>query len=149
MNIQQALLSSFALMLLGVTGPSAADDGSASKGAPVATKASELKWESSPRFSFITVARVWGAPDAAQGRFVKFSEKKVLPLHTHSTSIRIVVVSGTYVYARHGEPEKQFPPGSFVFTPGGMPHVAGCDGPCIYYEEFEGKPDFTPVTASK
>jgi quercetin dioxygenase-like cupin family protein len=149
MKIQQALRSSFALMLLIVTSPSAADDGSAGKGAPIAVEASELKWEPSPRYSFIMIARVWGAPDAAQGRFLKWTEKKVQPLHTHSASLRIVVVSGTYVYARQGEPEKEFPPGSFVFTPGGMPHVAGCAGPCIYYEELDGKPDFTPVTASK
>ena len=147
MKSRYACLTGFCIACVITTVPADADENSAGKAAPVATTPAELSWQPVPGLPFMAAARVWGTPEAAQGRFVKFSEKKSLPLHKHTASVRVVVVSGTYVYGREGEPEKHFPAGSFVFTPGGTSHVAGCDAPCVYYEEVDGKPDITVVPA--
>ncbi len=146
MNAHRALLSCCGFAVLSFVMPVFADEGG---GAPIGVAPPDLKWEASPRFPFQAIARVWGASETAQGRFVKYSEGKVLPLHKHTATVRVVVLSGTYVYARQGVPEKRFPPGSFVLTPAGTPHVAGCSEPCMYFEEIDGKPDFTPVATSK
>lgn len=149
MKSRYAFLACFCIVGVLIAVSADADEGSAGKAAPVAVTPVDLNWQAVPGLPFLMAARVWGSPDAALGRFVKFSEGKVLPLHKHTATVRVVVLSGTYVYGRQGEPEKQFPAGSFVFTPGGAPHVAGCGGPCVYYEEVDGKPDFVVVTPTK
>jgi quercetin dioxygenase-like cupin family protein len=72
-----------------------------------------------------------------------------LPLHRHTAAVRVVVVSGAYVYGGEGEPERRFEAGSFIVTPGGVPHVAGCAEACLYYEEVLGKPDYLPVPGAR
>ncbi len=47
------------------------------------------------------------------------------------------------------EPEKRYEAGSFVLTPSGMAHVAGCADACVLFEELDAKPDFIPVAAAK
>jgi quercetin dioxygenase-like cupin family protein len=93
----------------------------------------------------MTFARVWGPADGPQARFVRVPANARLPLHKHTATVRVVVISGTYVYRLQGEPERRYEAGSFILTPGGVPHVAGCSDACLYYEELDGKPDFVPV----
>ncbi len=144
MNSRRVVSCSVLIALLAA--PALADDAARPEAKPIAVTPAGLVWEATPGLPFLTTARVWGARDAAQGRFVKFSQSKMLPLHKHTGSVRVVVVSGTYVYGRQGEPEEKFPPGSYVYTPGGTPHVAGCTEPCVYYEEIDAKPDVFMLT---
>jgi quercetin dioxygenase-like cupin family protein len=104
-------------------------------------------WQPVPLLAGMTFAHVWGAADGPQARFVRIPPSSMLPLHKHTASVRVVVVSGTYVYGVHGEPPRRYGPGSFIVTPGDVPHVAGCAEACLYYEEVDGRPDFVPVTA--
>jgi quercetin dioxygenase-like cupin family protein len=115
----------------------------------VALTPAALEWQPVPLVAGMMFARVWGEADAAQARFVKMPASARLPLHRHTATVRVVVVSGTYVYGTEGEPEKRYEAGSFIVTPGGTPHVAGCAEACLYYEEVNGRPDYLPVTDAR
>ncbi len=67
------------------------------------------------------------------------------PTHTHSATIRRVVVSGKFTYGLQGESEKEYGPGSFIVTPAGLAHRDGCPADCIIFAEWDGKYDSTPV----
>jgi hypothetical protein len=108
-----------------------------------------LDWQPVPLLAGMTFARVWGAADGPQARFVRIPENGMLPLHKHTATVRVVVVSGTYVYGVQGEPARRFGPGSFIVTRGDVPHVAGCAEACLYYEEVDGRPDFVPVPGER
>jgi quercetin dioxygenase-like cupin family protein len=137
----RALVSCSIAALLG--GSAAAADRGGEQAVAVAPEA--LEWQPVPVVPGMTFARVWGPADGAQGRFVRIPANGRLPLHTHTATVRVVVISGTYVYGARGEPERRFGAGSFIVTPGGLPHVAGCAEACLYYEEVTGKPDYLPV----
>jgi quercetin dioxygenase-like cupin family protein len=115
----------------------------------VALTPAALEWQPVPLVAGMMFARVWGEADGAQARFVKMPANAKLPLHRHTATVRVVVVSGTYVYGLQGEPERRYQAGSFIVTPGGVPHVAGCGEACLYYEEVDGRPDYTPVPGAR
>lgn len=123
----------------------AAADAPAPKPSPVALTPAQLAWDPVPVIPGMMQARVWGPADGAQGRFVRIPPNGKLPLHRHTATVRVVVVSGTYVYGVQGEPERGYGAGSFVVTPGGVAHVAGCSDACLYYEDVDGRPDYQPV----
>lgn len=144
----EARLLAAGLLVAGVLAGRAHASEPAGKAVPVAVSAAQLEWRAAPGFPG-TIARVWGPADGAQGRFIKLPANTMLPLHRHTAAVRVVVVSGKYVYALQGEPEKRYEAGSFVLTPGGMAHVAGCADACVLFEEVDGRPDFIPVVAAK
>jgi quercetin dioxygenase-like cupin family protein len=119
------------------------------RAAGVALTPDALEWQPVPVLAGMTFARVGGTADGPQARFVRIPANGMLPLHRHTATVRVVVVSGTYVYGTQGEPARRFGPGSFIVTPGDVPHVAGCAEACLYYEEVEGRPDFIPVPAAR
>lgn len=133
---------SLAAVLLG-RGAAARD--AASGETPVALTPGALEWQPVPVLPGMTFTRVWGPADGAQGRFVRIPANGRLPLHRHTATVRVVVISGTYLYGVEGERERGYGAGSFIVTPGGLPHVAGCSDACLYYEEVTGRPDFIPV----
>jgi quercetin dioxygenase-like cupin family protein len=108
-----------------------------------------LDWKPVPLLPGMMFARVWGSADGPQARFVKMPANAKLPLHKHTATVRVVVVSGTYLYGLQGEPERHYEPGSFIVTPGGVPHVAGCHEACLYFEDVDARPDFIPVSAAR
>ena len=125
-----------------------ADGAGGGSAAPVALRPDALEWRAVPGFPGM-IARVWGPADGPQARFIKLPANAKLPLHEHTATVRVVVVSGTYVYGLQGEPERRYEAGSFVVTPGGTAHVAGCSDACVYFEELDAKPDFIPVPAKR
>jgi quercetin dioxygenase-like cupin family protein len=130
------------------TGAAAAEGARGPSGA-VALTPDALQWQPVPLLAGMTFARVSGTADGPQARFVRIPANGMLPLHRHTATVRVVVISGTYVYGTQGEPARRYGPGSFIVTPGDVPHVAGCGEACLYYEEVEGRPDFIPVPAAK
>jgi quercetin dioxygenase-like cupin family protein len=115
----------------------------------VALTPAALEWQPVPLVAGMMSARAWGEADGAQARFVKMPANAKLPLHRHTATVRVVVVSGTYVYGLQGEPERRYEAGSFIVTPGGVAHVAGCGEACLYYEEVDGRPDYLPVAGAR
>jgi anti-sigma factor ChrR (cupin superfamily) len=119
------------------------------KGPAIVTPA-DLKWEDSPRMKGIQAAPLWGdAMKGAHGRFIKFAAGTDNPLHTHTNTLRTVVVAGTFYTGADAASAKDLPAGSYGETPGGWKHVSGCraGADCIILEESSGKFDFKPVEA--
>jgi quercetin dioxygenase-like cupin family protein len=95
----------------------------------------------------VSKAILWGNPEkGAYGSLTRFAKGQRNPLHTHSNAIKIVVVSGTFVYDS-GAGEKALGPGSYLLQPAGVKHVsgAGADADCLFFEESDGLFDLHPV----
>lgn len=90
---------------------------------------------------------LWGDPTkGAYATITKFAKGAKNALHTHSHNIKVVVISGTFVYDSGGG-EKRLGSGSYVFEPAGTQHTsgAGLDGECVFFEESDGAFDLKPV----
>ena len=72
------------------------------------------------------------------------------PLHTHSSEIKNVVISGVWYTGKDAASVRDFGPGSVVVMPADWVHVSGCraGSECLLYQEGKGKFDFKP-TATK
>jgi anti-sigma factor ChrR (cupin superfamily) len=101
----------------------------------------------------IKVADVWGDhTKGAYGAFLKFPAGFVAPLHTHTSAIKIVVVSGTYIQTPEGKTEERLGPGSYASQPGGnYKHISACDkaSECELFIQSSGKFDLKPVETGK
>jgi len=120
--------------------------------APVFKPSADLKWmELNPAFPGIMIVDVWGDhAKSGYGAFLKFPPGFLSPLHTHTSDIKIVVISGTYTQAPDGKSTARLGPGSYAFQPGGSyKHVSGCDkaSECLLFIESPGPFDLLPVEA--
>jgi hypothetical protein len=122
-------------------------------GTPVFIHATDLKWaDLNPTGApGVKIANVWGDyKTMGYGAFLKFPAGFLAPLHTHTSTIKIVVLSGTYVQTPEGKSEMRMGPGSYVLQPGGQyKHVSACDksSECLLFIESAGKFDLIPVQA--
>jgi anti-sigma factor ChrR (cupin superfamily) len=83
---------------------------SAPKAGPnaVIMPASDLKWTDLDPTGApgVKIADVWGNhATGAFGAFTKFPAGFTAPLHTHTNSLKIVVISGTFILTPEGKPE--------------------------------------------
>jgi quercetin dioxygenase-like cupin family protein len=112
----------------------------------------ELTWVANPANADVSMAVVWGDPaKGPHGAFHKFKAGFDAGLHTHSSDMRIAVVSGTMIAASEGGPERKLPAGSYEYQPHGVKHVTKCDAAsdCIIFVVSSGKFDLTPAEAPK
>jgi quercetin dioxygenase-like cupin family protein len=112
----------------------------------------ELKWVANPANADVMMAVVWGDPaKGAHAAFHKFKAGFNAGLHSHSSNMRIAVISGTLIAGPEGGPEKKLPPGSYEYQPHGVKHVTKCDAgsDCVIFVESSGKFDLTPAEAPK
>jgi quercetin dioxygenase-like cupin family protein len=112
----------------------------------------ELKWMPNPANADVQMAVVYGDPaKGSHGSFQKFKPGFNAGLHTHSSDLRLAVISGTVLTTAEGGPEKKLPPGSYEYQPGGVKHVTKCDpsGPCVIFVVANGKFDFMPAEQKK
>jgi quercetin dioxygenase-like cupin family protein len=117
--------------------------------APESIVASDLKWADTPMKGVQSVT-LWGDPEkGAHGRFIKFAGGTDNALHTHSSTLHSVVVSGTFYTGADMASAKDLGPGSYATTPSGWKHVSGCraGADCVIMSESGGKFDFKPVGA--
>src|SRR5262245_32508406 len=70
-------------------------------------------------------------------------------LHSHSSEIKNVIISGVWYTGPDSASVKDFGPGSVVVMPGDWLHVSGCRAgtDCVFYQEGKGKFDFKPAAA--
>ena len=119
----------------------------------VTMPAADLKWTDMDGAPGVKVADVWGDhTKGAYGAFVKFPAGFTAPLHTHTHSIKLVVVQGTFVQQPEGKPEFRLGPGSYEDQPGGSyKHTTTCDkaSECVIFMQSAGKFDLKPVEAAK
>jgi hypothetical protein len=117
----------------------------------VLTPAGAIKWaDLDPQGApGVKIADLWG--DHATGAFgalVKLPAGFAVPLHTHSSDMRVVFLSGTYIQAPDGKPEVRLGPGSYMMQPGaGYRHTTGCDkaADCVFFLESDGPFDLHVV----
>jgi quercetin dioxygenase-like cupin family protein len=112
----------------------------------------ELKWVPNPANADVQMTVVWGDPaKGAHGAFHKFKAGFNAGLHSHSSDIRIAVVSGTIITGPEGGPEKKLPAGSYEYQPHGVKHVTKCDAAseCVIFAMSSGKFDLTPAEEPK
>ena len=95
----------------------------------------------------VTQAVLWGDPTKGKyGAITKFAAGIKHPLHTHSSDIKMVVISGTLIIGSEGV-EHKLSPGSYILAPAGKKHTSGSDAgsECMFFEEGSGKFTMTMV----
>jgi quercetin dioxygenase-like cupin family protein len=99
----------------------------------------------------ISKAHLWGKSRGTHGALTKFAAGTKVPMHTHSTDIRIIVVSGTIITGDPEGKETRLGPGSYRFTPAGYKHMTSCaeGAECLLYEEMPGEFDLIMVDKAK
>jgi quercetin dioxygenase-like cupin family protein len=117
--------------------------------------AEDLKWEEmapppgAPKDGpTVSIAKVTGDPNkGAYAGFAKLPAGQQHPLHTHSSDVKAVVISGTFTVTPEGGTEKKIGPGGYFFVPANMKHSSSCaaGAPCVLYQEGPGKFDVKPV----
>jgi anti-sigma factor ChrR (cupin superfamily) len=120
----------------------------------VVTPAGDMKWtDLDPGAPGVKVADLWGNhANGPYGALFKLPAGFAAPLHTHTSDMKVVIVSGTYIQAPEGKPEFRLGPGSYFMQPGGnYRHTTTCDkaSECIFLVVSKGPFDLKPVDAAK
>ena len=112
--------------------------------------AADLKWtDMAGGPPGVKIVDLWGDhTKGAYGALIKFPAGLSVPLHTNTSGMRVVIVSGTFIHGPEGKPEVRLGPGSYLMQPGGnYRHTTACDkaSECLFFAESNGKFDLTPV----
>lgn len=81
--------------------------------------------------------------------FLKVPGKSTIPLHTHTSAERMVLVAGTMNVTYDGQGMAVLQPGTYAYGPANTPHTAVCvsSKPCILFIAFESAVDIKAVIA--
>jgi hypothetical protein len=116
---------------------------------PFMVSSTDLKWVELPERKGMQFAILSGDPKTGP-----HTEIRKVPagtdnaLHSHSSEIKNVIISGVWYTGPDAASAKDFGPGSVVVMPSDWMHVSGCRAgtDCIFYQEGKGKFDFKPAT---
>ena len=143
-------VASVVVLLSGLVGAAAAGTKGAAK--DVIWPAEAIQWAPGP-MAGVKVATLWGSMDkgGAFGVLIKFDAGLMHPLHWHNRTLKIVVLSGTFVHQPEGGAESRLGPGSYLLQTGKGRHISGCaaGAPCEFFMASDGKFDMTVVAAGK
>lgn len=83
--------------------------------------------------------------------FLKVPGKSTIPLHTHTSAERMVLVAGTMNVKYQSQEMTVLQPGSYAYGPANKPHTAVCvsSKPCILFIAFESAVDIKGVAEAK
>jgi quercetin dioxygenase-like cupin family protein len=117
-------------------------------GAPLMVSSADLKWTELPDVKGTQFAVLSGDPktgEYAQMRKVPAGIHN--PLHTHSSEIKMVIISGALYIGPDSASARDFGPGSVIVIPANWVHVSGCraGSDCVFYQEGKGKFDYKPA----
>ena len=117
---------------------------------PLMVSFDDLKWTDLPERPGMKFALLSGDPKTGaytQVRRVPAGTDN--PLHSHSSEITNVIISGVWYTGADAATAKNFGPGSVVLMPGDWAHVSGCRAgtDCVFYQDGKGKFDFKPADA--
>ncbi len=93
------------------------------------------------------VSNAWGdMTKGDHGAIVKLSPAKH-GLHTHTSDVKGVVISGTFAVGADEASAKKLSAGSYFMVPGGLKHYSACEGtaPCVLFQQSTGKFDMKPA----
>ena len=116
--------------------------------APVMLSFADLKWVELPERKGMQFAVLSG--DLNTGPYTQIRKVPAgtdNPLHSHSSEIKNIIISGTWYTGANAAAAKDFGPGSIIVMPANWVHVSGCrpGGDCVFYQEGKGKFDFKPA----
>ena len=114
---------------------------------PLMVSFTDLKWVELPERKGMQFAVLSGDPKTgAYTQIRKVPAGTDNPLHSHSSEIKNVVISGVWYTGVDAASAKDFGPGSVVMMPADWVHVSGCrsGSDCVFYQEGKGKFDFKP-----
>ena len=114
--------------------------------------ADKIEWMEMKGVPGVKVAKLWGDMEkGSYGCLVKFAAGNNHPLHYHTSDVKVVVLSGTWLYTPQGGTETQMGPGSYLLVPGGVKHTSAssADGECTVFQEGSAKFDMKMVEEKK
>jgi quercetin dioxygenase-like cupin family protein len=116
--------------------------------------AADLKWaDLTGGPPGVKIVDLWGDhTKGAYGALTKFPAGTTAPLHTHTSGMRVVILSGTFIHGPEGKPETRLGPGSYLYQPGGnYRHTTTCDkaAECVFFIEGSGKFDIKMADQGK
>jgi quercetin dioxygenase-like cupin family protein len=108
----------------------------------------DLKWVELSQVKGTQFAALSGDPKTGP-----FTQMRKIPagtdngLHSHSSELTMVVISGVLYVGPDAASAKDFSRGSVIVLPADWVHVSGCRGgsDCIFYQEGKGKFDYKPA----
>jgi hypothetical protein len=114
---------------------------------PMMVSFADLKWTALPEGPGMQSAALSGDP--ALGPYTRMRRVPAgtdNPLHTHSSEITNVIISGVLYAGIDKASAKDFGPGSVVRLPADWVHVSGCRpaSDCIFYQDGKGRFDYKP-----
>ena len=117
---------------------------------PFMVSLTDLKWVELPERKGMQFAILSGDPKTGpytQMRKVRAGTDN--GLHSHSSEIKSVIITGIWYTGPDAASAKDFGPGSVIVMPGDWMHVSGCrtGTDCVFYQEGKGKFDFKPAVA--
>lgn len=121
-------------------------------GTPMMVSFTELKWTALPERKGMQFAVLSGDPKmGAYTQMRKVPAGTDNPLHTHSSELKNVIISGIWYTGKDSASAGDFGPGSVIVMPANWIHVSGCraGSDCVFYQEGKGRFDFRPATESK
>lgn len=135
-----------AALLVGLGGLAAAGG----KSKDVVWPAEAITWVDGPAAG-VKVATLWGTMDKGgpYGALLRFDAGIMHPLHWHSQTLKIVIISGTFVHQSEGGVETKLGPGSYLLQAAKGKHISGCaaGAPCLFFMTSGDKFDMTAVGA--
>jgi hypothetical protein len=113
----------------------------------------DMKWETTPGAPpDVKGVTLWGDPTKGPyGGIQKFPPGFSAPLHTHSSDIRAIVISGTLLVAPEGGADNRLTADSYEFIPSTFKHTTKCDtsSECLVFVETRGKFDVRLIGEGK
>ena len=116
--------------------------------APFMVSFTDLKWVELPERKGMQFAVLTGDPKiGAYTQIRKVPGGTDNPLHSHSSEIKNVIISGVWYTGADAASAKDFGPGSVVMMPTDWVHVSGCrsGSDCVFYQDGKGKFNFKPA----
>ena len=152
-------MNSFIVVLLmvivstGVLAENVAKPGAmANENAPLMLSFADLKWTELAERKGMLFAALSGDP--TKGEYTQMRKVPAgtdNPLHSHSSEIKNVIISGAWYTGSDFESAKDFGPGSIVIMPANWVHVSGCraGSECVFYQEGKGRFDFNAAEVNR
>ena len=117
---------------------------------PMMLSFEDLKWTALPERPGMQFAVLSGDPKTGEYTQIrKVPAGTENPLHSHSSELKNVIISGVWYTGTDAATAKDFGAGSAVMMPANWVHVSGCrtGSDCVFYQEGKGKFDDKPAAA--
>jgi quercetin dioxygenase-like cupin family protein len=119
--------------------------------APMMVSYADVQWSELPERPGMKFAVLSGDPKTGS-----YTQLRKVPagtnneLHSHSSELKNVIISGVWYTGADMASAKDYGPGSVVVMPANWVHVSGSrpGSECVFYQEGKGKFDFKPVEAA-